>query len=112
MTELETVVLGVIWLRGPLTAYAVRRELGASPGAIYPLLRRLEEEGLIRVRAQTWGKRGKSEYSIAPRGVDALRRGKNFIEAALAELDARRKWLTQIARGLETMPSRRRRASV
>jgi len=108
MTELETVVLGIIWLRGPLTAYAVRRELGASPGAIYPLLHRLEEEGLIRARVQSWGERGKTEYAVAPRGVEALRRGKDEIDAALAELDARRKWLTQIARGLNAGPRRKR----
>ena len=107
MTELEAVVLGLVWLRGPLTAYAVRRELGASPGAVYPLLRRLEKDGLLRGRAQSWGERGKTEYSVAPRGLEALRRGKDFVDAALAELDTRRKWLTQLARALDSPPRRR-----
>src|SRR5262245_31499214 len=109
MTELEIYVLGVIWLLGPCTAYVIRRELGASPGAIYPLLRRLEEEGLIRGRTQRWGERGKTELSITPRGVETLRRSKNDIDATIEELEARRKWLTEIARQIESMSGRRRR---
>jgi DNA-binding PadR family transcriptional regulator len=111
MTELETLALGVVWLRGPCTAYVVKSALGASGGAIYPLLRRLEAEGLIRSRAQTWGTRGKKELSITPRGIEALQRSKGELDEALAELDARRKLLNQISRRLAPAPPRRRRAA-
>ncbi len=80
MTELESTVLGVVWLRGPCTAYAVRQEFlassssywTASTGAIYPLLRRLEEGGLIRAAEEEWGTKGKRAFSITPKGVTAL----------------------------------------
>src|SRR5258706_1130239 len=80
MTELESTVLGVVWLRGPCTAYVVRQEFlassssywTASTGAIYPLLRRLEEAGLIRAAEQEWGTKGKKGFSITPKGAAAL----------------------------------------
>ena len=111
MTELETFALGVVWLRGPCTAYLVRRELRASPGAIYPLLRRLEEEGLIRAKSQAWGDRGKQELSITPRGIEALRRERDSLDETMAALEARRGWLTQISRQLDAAPPRKRRAA-
>src|SRR5687767_8460637 len=80
-TELESCVLGVVWLRGPCTAYVVRQEFTVSrsshwtgsAGAIYPLLRRLAKSGLIRARKRTWGRGGKQEFSITPRGLETLR---------------------------------------
>ena len=81
MTELESCVLGVVWLRGPCTAYVVRQEFlisesshwTGSAGAIYPLLQRLEKEKLIRSRAHTWGTGKKKEFEITDRGLEALR---------------------------------------
>lgn len=80
-TELESCVLGVVWLRGPCTAYVVRQEFAASrsshwtgsAGSIYPLLRRLEESGLIRARKHAWGRGRRQEFSITPRGLATLR---------------------------------------
>ena len=80
-TELETAVLGVVWQRGPCTAYVVRQEFLRSPsshwsgsaGAIYPLLRRLEQSGLIRSRKRAWGSGRKVEFSITERGLTTLR---------------------------------------
>jgi DNA-binding PadR family transcriptional regulator len=81
MTELESCVLGVVWLRGPCTAYVVRQEFltsesshwSGSAGAIYPLLRRLEKEKLIRSRLHAWGRGRKQEFEITDRGLDELR---------------------------------------
>lgn len=81
MTELESCVLGVVWLRGPCTAYVVRQEFLASEsshwsgsgGAIYPVLRRLEKEKLIRARMHAWGTGKKKEFEITDRGLEALR---------------------------------------
>jgi DNA-binding PadR family transcriptional regulator len=80
MTELESTVLGVVWLRGPCTAYVVRQEfLGSessywsgSTGAIYPLLRRLEEGGLIEAVESAWGNTQKKAFSITKKGLAAL----------------------------------------
>lgn len=80
MTELESTVLGVVWLRGPCTAYVVRQEFlassssywTASTGAIYPLLRRLEKAGLIRAAEEAWGAGRKKAFSITPKGVTVL----------------------------------------
>jgi DNA-binding PadR family transcriptional regulator len=81
MTELESCVIGVVWLRGPCTAYVVRQEFlvsesshwSGSGGAIYPVLRRLEKEKLIRSHMHAWGNGKKKEFEITPRGVIALR---------------------------------------
>jgi DNA-binding PadR family transcriptional regulator len=81
-TELESTVLGVVWLRGPCTAYVVRREFlesgsahwSGSAGAIYPLLARLETHGLIKAKESEWGRGSKKEFSITRRGLSALRR--------------------------------------
>jgi DNA-binding PadR family transcriptional regulator len=80
MTELESTVLGVVWLRGPCTAYVVRQEFLASEssywsgstGAIYPLLRRLEEAGLIEAAESAWGNTQKKAFSITKTGLAAL----------------------------------------
>jgi DNA-binding PadR family transcriptional regulator len=53
---LEGCVLGILWERGPCTAYAARKVLRESPspywsgsaGAVYPLLARLEGRRLVR----------------------------------------------------------------
>lgn len=55
LTDMEIVVLGVVWRDGPCTAYHVRKEFSESPasfwsgsqGAIYPLLRKLDKKRLI-----------------------------------------------------------------
>jgi len=81
MTELESCVLGVVWLRGPCTAYVVRQEFLASEsshwsgsaGAIYPLLRRLEKAKLIRSRTHVWGTGRKKAFEITDRGLEELR---------------------------------------
>lgn len=80
MTELESTVLGVVWLRGPCTAYVVRQEFlasessywTASTGAIYPVLRRLEAGGLIRAAEHAWGTGRKKEFTVTPKGLTAL----------------------------------------
>lgn len=80
-TELESTVLGVVWLRGPCTAYVVRQEFLASAsahwsgsaGAIYPLLARLEQHGLIKSKESEWGRGSKKEFSITRRGLTSLR---------------------------------------
>jgi DNA-binding PadR family transcriptional regulator len=80
-SELEAVVLGLVWKKGPCTAHAVRIEFAASQsshwsgsaGSIYPLMRRLEEHGLLASRQEEVGRRPRRLYSITAAGRKALR---------------------------------------
>jgi len=82
LSELEGAVLGLLHREGPLTAYSVRREFAASPtdhfsgsaGAIYPLMRRLEREGLIARSRTDEGLKGGTAFVPTPSGRAALRR--------------------------------------
>ncbi len=82
MTELEGTVLGVVWARQPCTPYQVRREFTESPsphwsgsaGAIYPLMARLEEAGLVVSVAHATGARPSRLYRVTPAGRRRLRR--------------------------------------
>lgn len=76
LSELEGCVLGHLWKHGPCTAYAVRRQFLDSPsshwsgsaGAIYPLLARLEERGLVTSKRLPRGGRRGWTYALAPAG--------------------------------------------
>lgn len=80
MTELEGVILGIIWSRGPCSGYVVHKRFANSPtsgwssstGSIYPALARLEAQGLIAATAPNDGQRGRL-LSLTPPGEDALR---------------------------------------
>lgn len=81
VTELEGVVLGIISSRQPCTTYAVRRVISSSPsshwsasaGAIYPLLDRLESQGLVASSTDPSDGRGRRLLGLTPAGVGALR---------------------------------------
>ena len=80
MTELENAVLGVVWRRGPCSAYVVKREFEMSPsgswsasaGSIYPLVKKLVAAGLLRAQEQPWGTRRKTVVGLTRAGKDAL----------------------------------------
>jgi len=80
LSELEAVVLGLVWSDGPCTAYAVRRivkgslssQWSGSAGAVYPAVARLERRGLIRSRAQATGRRRSQALEITARGSRVL----------------------------------------
>ncbi len=80
LTDLEGVVLGLIRRNEPCTPYLVRKALQASPtahfsdsaGSIYPLIRRLEKQGLLASEEQTTGDRRSRACSCTKAGLDAL----------------------------------------
>jgi DNA-binding PadR family transcriptional regulator len=80
LTELEAVVLGLVWADGPCTAYAVRRTVqtslssqwSGSAGAVYPAALRLERRGLIRSRAQSTGRRSSQALEVTTAGIRAI----------------------------------------
>ena len=90
-TDLEAVVLAVVWRDGPCTAYAIRQHFLESPtprwsgsaGAIYPLVRRLEARGLLRSTPEKVGARKQRDYELTTDGLAAVR---NWLSEP-AELD-------------------------
>ena len=82
LSELEGVILGIINNSGPCTAYSIRSGLRAAPsshwrasaGSVYPLIVRLETEGLISGTLDTGDRRGTKLLRITTKGRAALRR--------------------------------------
>jgi DNA-binding PadR family transcriptional regulator len=80
-SDLAAFVLGLVWQHGPCSAYEIRRFLLDSPsaqwsgsaGAIYPLVRRLERDGLLRGAQIRGDRRGRREVTITALGSAALR---------------------------------------
>lgn len=80
LSELENAVLGVVWRRGPCSAYVVKREFETSPsaswsasaGSIYPLVKKLSAVGLLDVQEQRWGTRKKALVVLSSAGRAAL----------------------------------------
>ena len=86
-------MLGIIGRCGPVTAHTVRREFAGSPssywsastGAIYPLLKRLEERGAVRCEVTPFGTRDKRTYTLSKQGRKALA---SWIDPPLSEWHA------------------------
>jgi DNA-binding PadR family transcriptional regulator len=85
-------LLGLLHQR-PSSGYALRRVFATtpmgtfsdSPGAIYPALRRLEQQGLARGRVESSaGLRQKQTFRLTPRGLAAL---KEWLQRPLTRAD-------------------------
>ncbi|MEM8932176.1 MAG: PadR family transcriptional regulator, partial [Acidobacteriota bacterium] len=82
LNELEGAAIGVVWKLQPCTTYAVRKAFrdsttahwNASAGAIYPLIARLAEKGLLDAEEHLHGKRRGVRYRLNASGLEALRR--------------------------------------
>jgi len=80
VSELEHVVLGVVGIEQPCTAYRIRRTFEQSPsghwsgsaGAIYPLVRRLRVRGLLTASPRAGDGRSTLLYRLTPKGRKAL----------------------------------------
>lgn len=70
LSDLEVALLGRI-REEPQSGYAIRKTLDASPGAIYPALRRLAAAGLIEGKAE--GARKREVFHATAAGRRALR---------------------------------------
>jgi DNA-binding PadR family transcriptional regulator len=81
VTELEGVILGIVWSRQPCSPYVVLSRFQRSPtsgwssstGAIYPAIRRLKAKGLLDHRSGSTGKRKSELLSLSVHGSLALR---------------------------------------
>ena len=73
LSTLELTVLGVVLKRGPCVAHAVVSEFSGSntfayrsgAGSIYPLLKRMDEAGLVKTEGHN--------YSVTEKGIEAMR---------------------------------------
>ncbi len=109
-SELECFVLGLIWQVGPVSAYTLRRVMRESPsrqwsastGAIYPVLRRLDRDGLIHGVEKSRGRRARREYEITQAGLLELRSwvgpplGEDVVTVAFDPLRTRARFLAVI----------------
>jgi DNA-binding PadR family transcriptional regulator len=81
LSELEGVSLGIVYKQRSCTAYQVRSELKKAPsshwrasaGSLYPLLARLEAEGLLNSANDENDGRGRKLVSVTAMGRKALR---------------------------------------
>jgi DNA-binding PadR family transcriptional regulator len=81
LSELEGVVLGIVWKFGPCTPHAIRSHFvgsrsarfSGSAGAIYPLVTRLERGGLLRSRDDRRRLQRRRLYAITAAGTRRLR---------------------------------------
>ncbi|HUP49047.1 MAG TPA: PadR family transcriptional regulator [Thermoanaerobaculia bacterium] len=74
LSDLEIQLLGLI-REEARSGYALRKVLEASPGAVYPALRRLAAGGLIEGRVEGAGGRRKETFRVTGAGRRALREG-------------------------------------
>jgi DNA-binding PadR family transcriptional regulator len=80
LSELELVILGVVWKREPCTSYAVAKEFATSPsshysgsaGAVYPAVARLVLRGYIQSIQSRQGRRHRRLHRITSKGRTAL----------------------------------------
>lgn len=80
-SELEQVVLGVVWKEGACTPHTVRTHFAdsrnsrfsGSAGAIYPLVERLERRGLLRSTSDRTTRQRRRLYRITEKGLAELR---------------------------------------
>ncbi len=80
MTELDETVLAIISLRGPVSAYDVRKVFAASltpgwsssTGSIYPSIRRIVDAGLVSA-GDAKGGRGTRKLTITAAGKNAVK---------------------------------------
>src|SRR3981081_424827 len=93
LTATGRVILGMLAL-GKHTGYdikqlvdkATRHFWAASYGQIYPELRRLEEQGLVRGRPEPSGRRARTAYELTDTGRAALRGWLESTEEPVFEL--------------------------
>jgi DNA-binding PadR family transcriptional regulator len=92
---LEACVLALVARDGPITAYQVRMEFEgslasswrASTGSVYPLIKRLATQGLVRMKAEPGDGRGTKQ-------IVATAEGKRRVEAWLTDAP---RWVGDVA---------------
>jgi DNA-binding PadR family transcriptional regulator len=73
LSDLELTLLGLV-RDEPRSGYDLRKHLDASPGAVYPALKRLSAAGLLDAKAEAGGRK-KETFHITAAGRKALKSG-------------------------------------
>lgn len=81
LTDLEAAALGCAHAHQPCTAHFVRTQFGLSPsarfsdsaGSVYPLMRRLEQRGMLSAQLRREGRRDVRYYTATAAGRRALK---------------------------------------
>jgi DNA-binding PadR family transcriptional regulator len=107
--EMRTIYIVLLLLaQGPKTGYEIIKEMrsllagvgaAASPGTVYPVLRRLEEEGYLEAREEPHGGRQRKVYYITEKGVEYLLRS---AQKALEVLELAMKLHLDVVRNIHT----------
>ena len=71
LSDLELTILGLVRLQ-PRSGYDLRKEIAASPGAVYPALKRLASAGMLEARPDPSSGRKKETFHITTAGRKAL----------------------------------------
>ncbi len=77
---LKTLVMNILEDAGPIHGYGIRQEIEKrtdrkvliTEGALYPLLKKLEEKGLVETKNESSGKRVRKLYSLNQLGSQEL----------------------------------------
>ena len=73
LSDLELTILGLVRDRAQ-TGYELRKHLDASPGSVYPALKRLANAGLLEAKVEPGGRRRETFHATAA-GKRALKSG-------------------------------------
>ncbi|MBL0955755.1 MAG: helix-turn-helix transcriptional regulator [Leptospira sp.] len=71
-----------VWMMEELREHGYK----ISPGSLYPLLKQLEEKGLIRSRIEQLGKVKRKYYRITPKGKKELTSAKFKLKELIGEI--------------------------
>ncbi|MGC8936988.1 MAG: PadR family transcriptional regulator [Candidatus Methanomethylicaceae archaeon] len=86
--------LMILWIlnKKEHSGYSIMKEiqritgLKYHAGVIYPLLYRLEGNGLISGRWRTSGRRNIKDYSLTPKGISAFNTMRKFLSSSIKEM--------------------------
>jgi len=93
LTPTARVIIGMLRL-GAATGYDIKKAIDgstrffwtASFGQIYPELKRLQKEGLVRSKQEPRGKVNRTFYELTPKGEEALREWLTDAENSIFEI--------------------------
>jgi DNA-binding PadR family transcriptional regulator len=91
---LEPILLQLLHDQGRMYGYEITQkvremtkgELEITEGALYPLLHRLEDKGVLRVETENIGNRVRKYYSLTSSGLQEKSRAENELQSFLTTL--------------------------
>ena len=99
--SLKTIVLKLLKEEGPMHGYAITRKaeeltegkIKLTYGALYPLLHKLESEGVLVTASEIYNNRIRIYYSLTPKGhsllTEKIKEMNEFIESLQSIINAK-----------------------